>query len=168
MKKIAKFYKEHRIFMILMAIVIVCIVLIATVLIQCFYVGNGSNKYGNRLENIENYKIDDIRVNESESKLLTNEKVNGAEIKITGRIIYVDLSFAEGVGLVEAQSIALKLLEDFSEEESKYYDFNFTLKQKATEQSDGFLISGAKNKNGNGLVWNNNREITKEDTSEKE
>lgn len=168
MKKITKFYKEHRIFMILMAIVIVCIVLIATVLIQCFYVGNGSNKYGNRLENIENYKIDDIRVNESESKLLTNEKVNGAEIKITGRIIYVDLSFAEGVGLVEAQSIALKLLEDFSEEESKYYDFNFTLKQKATEQNDGFLISGAKNKNGNGLVWNNNREITKEDTSEKE
>ena len=82
--------------------------------------------------------------------------------------IYIDLLFVEGVGLVEAQSIALKTLEDFNENESKYYDFNFTLKQEATEQSDGFLISGAKNKNGNGLIWNNNREVTKEDTNEEE
>ena len=168
MKNIKKFYKEHRIFMILMAIVIVCIVLIATVLIQCFYVGNGSNKYGNRLENSENYNITEERINDSESKLLTTEKVKKAEIKITGRIVYIDLLFVEGVGLVEAQSIALKTLEDFNENESKYYDFNFTLKQEATEQSDGFLISGAKNKNGNGLIWNNNREVTKEDTNEEE
>ena len=46
MKKIKQFYKEHRVFTILMAVVIVCVVLIVTILIQCFYVGNGADKYG--------------------------------------------------------------------------------------------------------------------------
>jgi len=44
MKKIKQFYKEHRVFTILMAVVIVCAVLMATVLIQCFYIGNGTDR----------------------------------------------------------------------------------------------------------------------------
>ena len=55
-------------------------------------------------------------------------------------------------------------LENFSEEESAFYDFNVTLKQNSTDNSEGFIISGAKNKNGTGLIWNNNR-VVEEDTS---
>ena len=57
MKKIKRFYQEHRVFTILMAIVIVCLIIIATVLVQCFYVGNGSDNYGNRLDGIEKVEI---------------------------------------------------------------------------------------------------------------
>ena len=58
MKKIGKFLKEHRIFTILMAIVVVCMVLIITVLINVF--GgflDDTGSYGNRLEGIEQYEI---------------------------------------------------------------------------------------------------------------
>ena len=160
MKRIKKFYNEHRVFTILMSIVIVCMIVIATVLFQCFYVGNSKDKYGNRLEGIENVRISDDRLSEFESKLITEKIVKGASIKVTGKIIYIDMSFEENVDLVEAESIALKSLENFSEEEQAYYDFNFTLKQDKTATSDGFLISGAKNNNGNGLIWNNNRIVT--------
>ena len=70
MKKIKRFYQEHRIFTILMAVVLVCMVLIITVLIQCFYVGNGSDKYGNRLEGIEKYKISESRQKDFENNIL--------------------------------------------------------------------------------------------------
>jgi len=165
MKRIKKFYKEHRIFTILMAIAIVCIILICTVLIQCFYVGNGTDKYGNRLEGIENYEITDERQNDIKDKLIENAKVKTASLTITGKIIYIDISFETNAELVEAETIASELLNEFSEEEKGYYDFNITLKQDATSTSDGFLISGAHNKNGNGLIWNNNRQTTTTDDS---
>ena len=51
------------------------------------------------------------------------------------------------------------IIESFSEKEQSFYDFNITLKQDATDTSDGFIISGSKTKNGSGLVWNNNRQV---------
>lgn len=160
MKKIKQFYKEHRVFTILMAVVIVCAIIIITVLIQCFYVGNGTDKYGNRLEGIENVEITESRQNDFEHNLANNEKVRAVDLTITGKIIYITIQFEENVDLVEAESIALKTLEEFSDEEQSFYDFNFTLKENSSEKSEGFIISGAKNKNGSGLVWNNNRQVT--------
>ena len=166
MKNIKRFYQEHRIFTILMAVVLVCIVLITTVLIQCFYVGNGSDKYGNRLEGIEKYEISESRQKDFKNNVANNEKIKSVYINVTGKIIYITMQINEGVELVEAQSIAQKSLEEFSEEEQKFYDFNITLKQNSTDKSDGFIISGAKNKNGSGLNWNNNRHVEKETTVE--
>ena len=149
-----------------MAVVLVCMVLIITVLIQCFYVGNGSDKYGNRLEGIEKYKISESRQKDFENNIANNDKVKSVDIKVTGKIIYITMQITEGVELVEAQSIAQKSLESFSEKEQSFYDFNITLKQNSTDKSDGFIISGAKNKNGSGLTWNNNRIVEKDITTE--
>jgi len=160
MKKIKRFYKEHRVFTILMAIVIVCLVLIITVLVQCFYVGNGTDKYGTRLEGIENYEITDSRQSDFENNVANNEKVKSVKLIISGKIIYITIQFQEDVELNEAKNIAQKSLEQFSEEEQDFYDFNFTLKENSGTKSEGFIISGAKNKNGSGLVWNNNRQVT--------
>lgn len=162
MKNVKKFYKEHRVFTILMAIVIVCAILIATVLIQCFYVGNGKDKYGKRLDGIENYQISESRQSDFENNIANNDKVKSADITVTGKIIYITMNFESNVDLVEAESVALKSLEEFSEEEQKVYDFNITLKQTASENSEGFLISGSKNVNGSGLVWNNNRKVVEQ------
>lgn len=159
MKKLKKIYQEHRIFTILMAVVLVCIVLIMTVLIQCFYIGNGTDKYGNRLDGIENYKISESRQKDFENNTSNNDKVESTDITVTGKIIYITMQINPGVSLIEAESIALKSLEEFSEEEQSFYDFNITLKQNSTDTSDGFIISGSKNKNGSGLVWNNNRQV---------
>lgn len=168
MKNIKKFYKEHRVFTILMAIVIVCAILMITVLIQCFYVGNGKNKYGNRLEGIENYEITESRQSDFENNVANNDKVKSVDIKVTGKIIYITMQFEDKVDLIEAQSIAQKSLEEFSDEEQNFYDFNITLKQSITANSEGFFISGAKNVNGSGLIWNNNRKVVNQATIEDE
>lgn len=160
MKGIKRFYKEHRIFIILMSVVIVCVVLIGTLLFQCFYSG-GTDKYGNRLEDIENFQIDSSRFEEMEAKLKQNDpSIMEVEIKRTGKIIYSTVTFQPQMDLEVAKNVAIKILEDFNDGEKTYYDFNFTLKSGASDNSSGFIISGAKNSNGNGLIWNNNREVT--------
>jgi len=164
MKNLKKFFKEHRIFTMLMAIVVVCIVLIITVLINVFYMGNGSNEYGNRLEGIEEVKISKSKENDFENNVANNDKIKKVDLRVQGKIIYITMQVETGVKLEEAEGIALKSLDNFSEKELSFYDFNFTLKQDATDNNEGFIISGAKNKNGTGLVWNNNR-VVEEDTS---
>lgn len=155
-----KFYNEHRVFTILMAIAIVCLILVATVLIKCFYSGGNKGKYGDRLEGIEAVEINNSKISDIETKIKTDQIVKSAKITITGKIVYFDLTFSSETSLVEAQSVALKSLDNFSDEEKAFYDFHFTLKQESTAESDGFLIEGAKNKNGSGLVWNNNNPVT--------
>ncbi len=160
MKKIKRFYKEHRIFTILMSIVIVCLILIITILVQCFYVGNGSNKYGDRLDGIEKVEISTSRQSDYEANLTNNQKVKKAELVITGKIVYITIQLQEKVDLVEAESIAQKSLEAFSDEEKSFYDFMFTLKENSSSNTEGFIISGAKNKNSAKIVWNNNRDAS--------
>ena len=72
MKKLKRIYTEHRVFAILMALVIVCFVLIGTVLIQCFYVGGSKDKYGNRLDGINKVALKsliDLFIASSKSKV---------------------------------------------------------------------------------------------------
>lgn len=162
MKKIKDFYSEHRIFTILMALVIVCMVLIVTVLIQCFYVGKGKDKYGSRLEGIEQHEITTETRKEIEDKIIQEGIVSQATIEITGKIIYIKMICTSEADLVSAQGVAQKSLEYFSEEDRAYYDFHFTLSKSKNETSDGFLISGSFNNNGSGLSWNLNREVIEE------
>ena len=88
-----------------------------------------------------------------------NELVNDAKIDVRGKIVYIYLTFIETASLEEAQSRAIESLQFFEQNYLDFYDFHFTLKSNATETSEGFLIMGAKNVNGSGLVWNNNTPI---------
>lgn len=110
MKEIKKFYNEHRIFTILMALVIVCFILIITVLIQCFYVGKGKDKYGARLEGIEQREISSETRKDIEDKLVQEGIISQANITIQGKIIYIKLVCTPEADLVEAQGIAQKSL----------------------------------------------------------
>lgn len=166
MKKIGKFLKEHRVFTMLMAIVIVCFVLIMTVLINVFGgFGNDADKYGNRLEGIDKVEISEKKQSDFKNNITNNEKIKSVDVTIQGKIVYITMIVESNVMLEEAEGIALKSLDEFTEEEKTFYDFNFTLKQLATENSDGFVISGAKNKNGTKLIWNNNTPVEQEEAS---
>ena len=103
-----KFYNEHRVFTILMAIAIVCLILVATVLIKCFYSGGNKGKYGDRLEGIEAVEINNSKISDIETKIKADQIVKSAKITITGKIVYFDLNFSSETSLVEAQSVALK------------------------------------------------------------
>ena len=162
LKGIKNFYSEHRIFTILMALVIVCLVLIMTVLIQCFYVGKGKDKYGSRLEDIKQHEISSEARTDIEGKLKEEGIVTDAKVTIQGKIIYIKMTFTPEADIIEAEGIAQKSLEYFSQEDVDYYDFAFTLSKAATESTDSFLIEGSHNSHGTGFSWNLNRQVVEE------
>lgn len=163
MKKIKNFYKTHRIFVILMAVALVCLILIGTILIRYFYVNDGSDKYGTRLEHIEDYKLESSRLSDIEDKY-REDTIDKITIMVTGKIVYIHIFGNDKADLVTCQGIANKILEEFTEEEKKFYDFQFTIKKEKTETDAGFLVSGAHNKSGTGLTWNNMRVVEPDPT----
>lgn len=161
MKKIKKIWNENRVLFVLFIIVCVCILIIMGVFLKYFF-GSSSSSYGNRLEGISEVEINEEIQNKFLSAMDNDELVENATIKVKGKIIYISLYFKDGVSLIEAESRALGSLMIFEQKYQDFYDFNYTLKGNATENSEGFLIMGAKNVNGSGLIWNNNTEVVKD------
>ena len=160
MNKIKKLWVENRVLFVLFVIVLICVFIMLGVMLKYFF-GSSKSSYGDRLNGIKEVEVTDSMKNNFVSQMNEDELINDTTIKTRGRIIYITFTFKDGVSLVEAESKALASLEYFEEKYQDYYDFNYTLKENATEDSEGFLIMGAKNVNGSGLVWNNNTEVVK-------
>jgi preprotein translocase subunit SecF len=159
-----KYLKENKTLAVLLIVAVVCIVISIALLFKYFYFGNGGSKYGTRLEGIENVTISDESKNNTIKNLETTEKVEKASMTINGKRIDIKIVFKSDATLTEAQNIALLSLDNFTEEEKAFYDFEFTIKQEASETTEGFLLMGAKNVNGTNLVWvNNNSSTSKEE-----
>lgn len=161
MNKLKNFYKENRVFSILMLVIIVCVILMAVIVLKNFVFSNGSNVYGDRLKDEKKYKISDKLQKEISSDLEKDEAIKNATVTIKVRTIYIQINYNSGIDLDSAKSKAVSVLEKFSEDELGYYDIEFILVSEAATDYEGFKIMGAKNVNGSNIVWNNNTPVSK-------
>ena len=107
--------------------------------------------------------------NEIISQIKENEIVEDVTMRVSGKVIYITISFAPATTLVEAQSVALASLDYFSEETLSFYDLEYMIQADDTEDAEGFQIIGAKNVSGTGgIVWNNNTEFGDDDETQEE
>ena len=164
MNKLKEIWGKNKVLIVLGIILIICFIAILIVTFSFFF-GGSESVYGDRLDGIENYSIEDSFIDEYIANLESDEMINSATFDTKGRIIYVTIDFVGDTSLVEAQSKAAASLEQFSEETLSYYDINFTLTSESTENSEGFTIMGARNVAGSGLVWNNNTPVESEEES---
>lgn len=144
----------------MLLIIIACVAISVGLLLKYFYFGNGGSKYGDRLDGIEAVAISDDKKSEVVNSIKESKNVKDATVTITGKIIYIRIAFEAGADLETSKSIAVKSLEQFSEEEKKFYDVHFTLVSEKTDTNEGFTIMGAKNVNGTNLIWNNNNTVS--------
>lgn len=140
-------------------IIIACVGISAALLLKYFYYGNGGSKYGDRLDGIELVTISDDKKNSVVEDIKQRKNVKDAKVEVSGKIIYIRIAFNAGADLDTSKAIAVKTLEQFSDEEKAFYDIHFTLVSEKNEVSDGFTIMGSKNVNGTNLIWGNNNPV---------
>src|SRR5574344_2236699 len=138
--KFKSFYQRNKVLCTLFCVVVLCMVVSISLLFKYFYFGNGETKYGDRLDGIDAVTITDDRLTSLTSKYKDNSKISEASVTVTGKIVYFRFTFNSTASLVEAQSFAVKALDDFSDTEKAYYDFHFTLIEEASEKNEGFKI----------------------------
>lgn len=153
MKKIKDLILRHKILSIICLIAFVIIIILAYMFCSIFVGGN--NKYGNRLDGIKEVELTNTELKELANDLETEEEVDSAKVRLQGKIVYFDIIFTEATSKDKATEIASKTLENFSEEEQNYYDFEYILTQVGNEEEDydGFRLTGTKSPKIEKINW---------------
>lgn len=154
MGKLKGFYRNNRVFVILMGIATVCLAIILVVLLITFTGQRGGNHWGNRLAGIENHPIADTRLREIETTLSEIEIVDRASLRIVGRIIYINVFLNDGRPS-DAQEIAMDSLEFFSEDEQSFYDIHFAFAKVGEVEDSEFPIMGSLKSSNRTITWTN-------------
>lgn len=150
MKKIKDLILKHK-GLSIVTILVILLVLVTFLMFFSMFFGGSSNKYGHRLDGINEVTIKKDRLDSLSSTIDENDSVKANEIRIQGKIIYFNITFKEGTKIDDAKKIAEKALEDFSEKEVGYYDFSFFLVED--KEKDGFIITGNKHPKKDNIGW---------------
>lgn len=152
-----KFYKENRIFVILMGIVLVCVAIMLVMATKYVIKSNSNNTYGNRLDGIKDVEIDKKMKSEMEKSVKEMTKVSSVTINVHGKIVYFDVDFANEATIDEAKGVAVKCLDLFKEEYKNFYEMQFLFtKSKSTDEEEKFPIIGYMKAGATTISWSNN------------
>lgn len=150
MKKLLKWLRKNTglfIVILLTLVLLVFVIVIFTKLLS----SNSSNKYGNRLEGIEEVKISKETYEEVEKEVTDTELVEEVKVRLQGKIVYTTIVLKGDTGVDKAKEIANNTLDNYSEEELGFYDYAFFLKWKG-EESDR-VITGNKHHDLDSITW---------------
>jgi len=108
-----------------------------------------TNKYGNRLKDLDKHKISNKTISEIKSKANENDSVLKISYHREGRIINISMTVDSNFGVDQAKEFANGLLSLFKDEDKSYYDIQVLI--KANDKSENYPIIGYKNKNSDSL-----------------
>lgn len=152
MKKIKELFANHKGLFIISCLALVFFLIMLFIFISMFF-GKFSNSYGDRLDGIEQVEITDDKLKEINSKIEENDIVEKSQVRIQGKIVYINITFKESTKLDDAKSVANKALENFEDDELAFYDFSFFLVENKEE--DGFIVTGNKHPKKENIGWIN-------------
>ena len=153
-KKLKSFYKNNRVYSILMIISIICIVAILVGVVLYFLGQTSKDKYGNRLEGIEKVEIKESKLNDIEKKITENELVNNVDAVLKGKLVYITITLNTGTH-ADTESIAQSSLDLFSEEEKAFYDIQYIVDNKDDKIEENFPVMGYIKAGNSVIKWTN-------------
>ncbi len=151
-----KFINKHKGLSILLGLVLLLLIILIILFVSLFMGNNGSGKYGNRLDGIEEVKLTSSFLKSVEDKILENENVQDATVRIQGKIVYIDFKATNTLTVDDAKNLSTSLLELFSEEELKFYNISYLISWE-TENEEGTketkVIAGTKHPLKDAISW---------------
>lgn len=152
MKGFKGFYKNNRVYVILMVVSVVCLLSILVGVIVYFAKQSSQNPYGDRLVRIENKEIKEDRLTELENVIKENELIKNVNVTVKGARINFLITLNKGVP-TDAENISVKILEKLSEEEKGLYDLLFQFESLDKGEDNVFPIEGYKKYSSSTISW---------------
>ena len=142
------FIKKHKKGVIITTIVLLVFLILAVIFINKFVLYHGSS-YWDRLDGIEEVKLNDDKFRSIEEKLKDQEGISSASASLNGKIIHVFVT-ASITDNEKLKSTAASILEVLSDEEKKFYDIE--IYYSSSENAD-FSLIGYYRKGSEGFTW---------------
>lgn len=150
-----KFIKKHKVGLIVTGVILVLLILMFFGIKNAFFSNMGKSVYGNRLDGIENYPIDDSIINDIETTLKDTGMVNNFKYILEGRLINFIIEVNADVDLTTSRGFADKIAEKFSDDIKSFYDIQVYL-TCTDKESELYPSIGYKHKTSVGFKWDNN------------
>lgn len=157
-----KFYKENRVFVILMGIVVICLIIILFMSAKYIIKSNAGDKYGNRLDGIKDVLVENNQKDEMIKQIKEIKNIKEASINVHGKIINFVVKFDKDATIDNMKSVAVKTLDFFTEEYRNYYDMQYLFsrevetKEGEDENNDVSTIIGYIKAGATTISWSNN------------
>ena len=152
MKKILNWMKKNTGLFIVLLLTLVLLVFIVVIFIKLL-MGNSSNEYGNRLDGIEEVKISKETYDGVKTEVTDTGLVEDVNVRLQGKIVYTTIVLKVDTGVDAAKNIASNTLDNYDEDELKFYDFSFFLKWEGEEED--VVITGNRHHDLDSIAWVN-------------
>ncbi len=159
MKNLKKFYKNNRIYCILMLVSLVCFILMGSAVVIYFLGQATSSKYGNRLENVSKYEVEK-ELGDVEEYFKNSKSVLETTVRLQGKIIYITVKVEEKVTNEEIQNLGNGCLEKLTDEQKGFYHLQFIF-----ERDNLTPYMGSKSSSKTAISWANYNFETEEETT---
>lgn len=147
-----KFISEHKKQCLIGGIIFLAIFFI--IIIWLFIVPLFSNnKYGDRLDGIEDHKISSSTIDDIENTLKGNEQVSNVDYHNEGRILNFIITVSNDMSTDNAKKLGDTILDKISDDDKKYYDIQILIDTE--EENDNYPIAGYKHKTEDNFVYGN-------------
>ncbi len=138
-----KVIKKYKGLFIVLGLLIVLLIVMALIFGRMF-TKSGSDAYGNRLKGI--VKISDKANKEVIDKIKEAAEVEDINIRIQGKIIYINIDYKHGTSISKAKEIADKIPSMYEEKITDDYDIEIFLVETPDDKEDTkeFVVVGTK------------------------
>ncbi len=152
-KKIKSWANKNKGFAIIIALGFILFLILLIIFFQML-IGGSSDKYGNRLDGINKVKISNETFEEVKKEVTDTELAEEVSTRLQGKIVYMTITLKGDTSKDKAKEIASATLDNYSEDELKFYDFSFFLRWKGEEGDT--VVTGNKHHSLDSITWTNN------------
>lgn len=112
-----------------------------------------TDKYGDRLKEINKHKISKEVIDKIKDKASSNDSVLKIDYHKEGRILNFTVTVDSNFGVEQSKEFVNGMIGEISEDDKKYYDIQIFVDSK--DKSNNYPIIGYKNKNSDNIVYGN-------------
>ena len=147
-KGLGKMLWRHKLLSMICLVAFIIIVILLYIFASIFVGSNG--KYGHRLDGIRSVELSKKELSNISDSIDKNEIVKSSSVRVEGKIVYTDIDFKENANKDKAKEVSKSVLDEFSDKEKDFYDFEFVLSQ---EGEKGFKLTGTKSPKNKTISW---------------
>ena len=150
--KVVKYIKKNS--SAVVGVTVFILVIVAILLIKnVFMFDENEAIYGSRLDGIDKVKISSDQKSKAESKV--KDGVKSVKVRVTGRTVNSLIVTNDDTSIEDAKKLADPILEEFTDEQKKYYDFQFLIDNEKNQEQ--YPIIGYKHYTRDGIAWTKDR-----------
>ena len=145
------FIKNNKILVTLIVITLIFMIALLIIIFSNLSFGD-NNKYGNRLDNIEEYPITEEMILNIKTEISSFDKVEDIIYNLEGKLINFIIKIDDTLLEEDARNYGGRIIERLNDEVKNYYDIQVLI-DSSNEESTIYPIIGYKHKTSSMLVW---------------